>query len=319
MQQKKKISLYHIYLIIGIAGFCTYEVVSKTVVGHINATQLTFVRFLVGGLVLLPFAIKELKGRGVRPSGRELLVTAFLGFMLVFISMNLVQYGINYTWASLAAVLFSSNPIFITVFSSLIRKEKITVSMLVGLAVGLIGVFVSVSNAFLVKTSSHTNLALGIGLILFSTVVFSLYTVLGKGLSIKLGSITQTSLTSLFGAVTLLPLMAVQHMNPFGFDLPAILPQLLYLAVFITGVAYFCYFTAIANLNTGLASMAFFVKPPVASIIAAIVLKETISPLLIVGTGLIIAGVLVARNPKQLQDAARALLKQRPQQNNDCP
>ena len=52
--------------------FSTMEIVLKSIAGVFNPIQLTFTRFLVGGLVLLPVALRELKKREMSVARRDL-------------------------------------------------------------------------------------------------------------------------------------------------------------------------------------------------------------------------------------------------------
>ena len=52
-----------IYIIMTALLFGTMEVALKIAGAQFNAIQLTFLRFAIGGLVLLPFAIYDLKKR----------------------------------------------------------------------------------------------------------------------------------------------------------------------------------------------------------------------------------------------------------------
>lgn len=56
------------YLFIALATlfFSTMEIALKEVAGLFNPVQLNLTRFLIGGLVLIPFARRMLRKRGVR-------------------------------------------------------------------------------------------------------------------------------------------------------------------------------------------------------------------------------------------------------------
>jgi drug/metabolite transporter (DMT)-like permease len=281
---------------VAILVFSTYEVVSKTMSPVINPYQLTFVRFLIGGLILLPISLLDIKKRKLRFGRKDILWMVFLGFLLVFVSMNMVQFGINFISASLAAVLFSSNPLFISALSAVFLKEKLNLKKVTGLLIGAAGVVVTFVNAL---SSNDQNFVLGIVLCIAATIVFSLYAVLGKKATLEFGSVTVTSFSSIFGCATMIPLLAAQNISPFAFDALSILPQLIYISVVVTGIAYFCYFSALAKLDTSLGSMAFFIKPILASVFAAIFLGETITVNIILGMALVLLGMYVVRQSVQ--------------------
>lgn len=69
------------------------EVVLKIAGNSFSALQLTFLRFLLGGLFLLPFALRDLRRRGCRLTAGDWLFLLMLGGINV-ISMTCFQFGV---------------------------------------------------------------------------------------------------------------------------------------------------------------------------------------------------------------------------------
>jgi Permeases of the drug/metabolite transporter (DMT) superfamily len=289
---------YPIRLLLGVLMFSTFEVTSKAMHGHITATQLTFYRFLIGGVILLPFGIRDLKKHQIKFTPKLLLTFIVMGFLLVTISMNVCQIGLQMSSANIVAVLFSSNPLFISLFSALILREKLSPNKIAGLLIGIAGVVVTCGNIIKDPSSVDAGFMMGVLLVLIAMLVFSFYTVFNKKLSLKMGSCGCLSLSTTLGALTLLPVMINQGVragfNPFVFEFTKIWPQFLYISIFVTGLAYYFYYDSMANMDTSISSMSFFVKPPLASILAAFFLNEKITANIILGIILIFLGVIVS-------------------------
>lgn len=284
----KKNKISYVFLIIALVSFSTYEVVSKTIVGAINATQLTFIRFLVGGLFLLPFAISHIRKHQIRLNKNDWIQVLLLGVINVTFSMNLIQIGYRYTNANLSAIIISANPIFVALFSSVLLKERLTVKKIVGLIIGVCGVLIAMGGTGNFKNPS---VQYGILLQVIGMLAFSLYTVLGKKTSLKIGSESMTALSDLFGAITILPILLVQGIHPLSFQISNIWIQMIYICIGNTGIAFFLYFRALEKLDTSLGSMTFFVKPILACIIAAVFLKEELSLQIVAGIVLVAIGI----------------------------
>ena len=47
----------YIYILITAFAFSTMEIVGKMISNQLNPLQMTFLRFFIGGLILLPFAL----------------------------------------------------------------------------------------------------------------------------------------------------------------------------------------------------------------------------------------------------------------------
>lgn len=290
-----------LFLAIAILSFSSYEVISKTVTGHIDPTLLTFIRFLTGSLCLMPFALRDIK-KGIKVEASDWLRMFFLGALNVVISMNLIQIGYRYTNANLSAVIISANPIFVGLFSSFLLKEKLTGKKMVGLLVGICGVIIAVGGTGLLSTE---NALWGIALQVVGMLCFSLYTVLGKKTALKVGSCVMTAFSGLMGSLALLPMLLYKGIMPWDFNLAAIPFQMLYICVFNTGLAFYFYFRSLQVLDTSIGSMSFFIKPLLASLLAALVLGESVSWQLFVGILFVAAGIYFAMLSKGSQKTSR--------------
>jgi drug/metabolite transporter (DMT)-like permease len=274
-------------LLITLIFFSTFEVVSKTVVDRIDSYQMNFLRFFIGGLVLFVIILAK---REVAITGRELLWCTGLGIINVALSMNFLQLSLYMpdAKASVSAVIFSSNPIFVCVFAALIDKEKISIQKLAGLFTGIIGIL----------TIFYEKLGGGLPgfksplFALLSAVLYGLFTVLGRKVSSRIGSLKMNTYCFLTGSLAMLPLFLFTDSRMPVVDVMSIV-KILYLAVFVTGVAYMAYFKGLSIVGTTNGSLVFFLKPALASLIAIMFLNEKASLNLFLGTALIIAGVVI--------------------------
>ena len=115
-----------IYIVLTAFFFGTLEVASKLGGASFNAIQLVFLRFLIGGVMLLPFAIHDLKKRAYKLTKSDLLYLLGLGFICVCISMAMLQYGVKRINANLASIIISMNPLFTMIFARFLVGEPFT-------------------------------------------------------------------------------------------------------------------------------------------------------------------------------------------------
>lgn len=59
--------------------FSTIEIALKAIAGDFSPMQLTMTRFLVGGIFLIPFALRAMKKRRLRFLAKDLRFLHFLG------------------------------------------------------------------------------------------------------------------------------------------------------------------------------------------------------------------------------------------------
>lgn len=67
--------------------FGTMEVACRLAGSQLDPFQLTFLRFAIGGLILLPFALAELKKNNVKLTAKDFLRLAGVGILGIPVSM----------------------------------------------------------------------------------------------------------------------------------------------------------------------------------------------------------------------------------------
>ena len=77
-----------------------------------------------------------------------------------------------------------------------------------------------------------------------------------------------------------------------GFDI-SIIPSLLYSGIFITGIGYVTYFLAMEYTSVTVASLVFFIKPITASIIAYILIGNTLNIGEMIGMCILFLGSMI--------------------------
>ena len=258
----------YFYVVLTAFLFGTMEVALKLVGSHLDAFQLTFLRFAIGGILLLPFAVTEMKKNHVKLSVKDLLQLLFVGTLGIPVSMVMFQMGVMHSNAS---TLISINPLFTMVFAHFFAGEKLDRRKMMVLCIGILGII------FMIKpwNLQDGNTVEGTIYMLLAAITFGGYTVAGKVSVKKIGLMAQTSISFILGSLVLLVVIAVMG-RPVLSGVAEQLPLVLYVGIFVTGLGYFSYFKAIKMSDASTGSLAFFLKPAIAPVIAVIVLRETI-------------------------------------------
>lgn len=271
------------------------EVALKVTGNQLDAFQTTFLRFLIGGIILIPVAIIESKKNNTKLTVKDWGYLLLLGIICVPGSMVLFQLGIMASNASTAAVLFSINPLFTVIFAHFMTKDdRFTKGKAVALMFGLLGIIMMIRPWDL----QPGNTLKGAVMLIVAAAIFSLYSVLG-GKSVKrIGTFTQTSISFILGALVLLIILLIMGKPVFAGVVDNAL-IIMYLSVFITGFGYLFYFLAIRNSSATTGSIVFFLKPVIAPIIAVIILHEVITWNMYVGIALILAASYIIIREKK--------------------
>ena len=309
----------YIFIVLCAVIFSTMEVMLKTVHGVFAPMQITCLRFLVGGVLLIPFAMRSIRKKNAVLTRKDIGFFACAGFLCVVIAMSLYQMSVTYTRASIVAVIFSCNPIFVTVLAHFLLHEEIHKNHIIALILEL-------TAALIIIDPIHASLdPTGALLAILSAAMFSFYSVFGKKRTPRFGGIAVTCLSFLFGATELVALLlfgrTAAGASLYGalglkifIDVPlfeniplSALPALLYICCINSAAGFVCHMMAMEKTSAQEASLIFFLKPIIAPIFALIFLKEEIPLNMIVGIVCFLAGSLCAILPGIL--AQRKLLK----------
>ena len=285
MQTKKSI----LFIIITAFCFGTMEVALKLGGASFAPLQMNFLRFLMGGLILLPLALRDKKARNLTLDRHDWAYLALLGLVGVCLSMSCFQIGVMNLNANTASVMISSNPVFTMLFAYVIIGEPFSRRKAVVLVLCLAGL-VAVANPMHMAEGNTVK-----GLIFQSValVTFALFSALGKLRVDRLGGLIQNSFTFLIASVVNLFILLVSK-NPVFTGINAhSLPVLLYCGVVVTALGYYSYISAIRLAGPSNASIAFFLKPIIAVTAAALILREPITVNIVIGVVLILVGSFI--------------------------
>lgn len=279
----KKVALY---IFLAAFFFGTMEISLKLAGSKLDQMQLTFLRFMVGGLLLLPFALSEIKRKEIKINFKDYLYMLILGIICIPMSMVLFQLGVMKANAATAALIMCVNPLFTMFFAHFLIHEKMNRYNVIALLLSLTGILFMV-NPF---NMQEGNTVEGILLVLGGAALFGLYSVMGKISVGKIGSMVQTSISFIFGSLVLLVILLIIDKPVIAGVWPENIWIVLYLSVFVTGLAYLFYFQAIAESNATTGSVAFLIKAAIAPTLAVIILREPMELHSIIGIVLVLAG-----------------------------
>ncbi|HIY05912.1 MAG TPA: DMT family transporter [Candidatus Evtepia faecigallinarum] len=306
-----------LYIALAAVIFSTMEVLLKlpAVAGAFHPLQITMERFVVGGICLLPLALRALKKLGYRLRRKDLAFFALTGLFNIPLGMVVYQLAITHGQANVVAVIFSGNPIFVTVLAFLLLREDIHWNNLLALAAEVLGILAIVD-----PWGSGEISPLCILLSILAALFFSLYAVLGKKKTAKVGSIVVTCFSFLFGAAELFLLLLLGHTGPgaalyqaVGLDVfcdvpflqginTTTLPYFLFIGVVNCAGGYVFHMLAIEKTSATHGSLVFFFKPILAPLFALAVLGEAITRPIALGILCFLAGSLLSILPEVIRE-----------------
>lgn len=172
----------YLYILLAAMLYSTTEVALKALGGAFAPMQVTVERVLLGALALLPFALKDLKKRGIHLTKSDWGYFALLGFLTVTLHMSLLQMAVLHMDASATSVIYSGNPVFALAAAHLILHEPLRKNHLLAIGVEVIGIL------FILNPAKLEISLRGFLEILAATILFAMYGTLCKLRVDRLGS-----------------------------------------------------------------------------------------------------------------------------------
>lgn len=281
----------------------------KEALKEMPAITVNFFRFVIAVCVVLPFFLRENRGKLGKKDILSLLAVGSLGGVF---NTTLYAIGLQYTSATLAQVLYTLTPLCVAGMQYLLYREKLLFYQVVGISIGLIGViFLYYQSLF-----SHDVLSIGtpLGNIIILAAVFfwSLYGIFSKHISKKYSPLTISFASFVSAVIGLFPLVVyegyITSHNLFALS-PSVYLSLFFLGTISSVVTYFLYQYGVKHTTALTASLVFYISPILVSIPAVIILHEQLTAALLVGSAITLFGVFLATMYPHIKHHSKAMLQ----------
>lgn len=284
------------YICLAAFLFGTMEVALKTAGDSLDSIQLTFLRFLIGGIILFPVGIRKRQQGGMKLTKSDHGWMALVGIVGVPVSMLCFQLGVERCNAATAASLICLNPLFTMLIAHFFTDEKMTALKSFAFLIGL------VSAVLLIRPwdMQSGNTLAGIVLMMAASVTFAAYTVMGKRTVARMGTFFQTGYGFIAGSLVLFVVLLVSDRPVFEGVLDNF-RIVMYCGIFVTGLGYMFFFLAIRHSDASTGAVAFFIKPAIAPVLAIIFLHEKIFWNTVAGVLLLMAASFLSLYDTRLQ------------------
>lgn len=275
-------------LLVSILGGATSPV---TKIGLVSIPPLSFafIRFLIAGILILPFLV-----------GRKDLKSLWrLTPLSLLASFNIILFilGLKTTTATISQILYAVSPLLVGLFLFILFKERLAKDKAIGIAIGFLGVLIIVLLPVLEKGAKFSGDLTGNILITCGAVLSSLYLTYSKRAHNKtFSSFMITASFILVTCVILFPLFVLESINQPGWWNIVTAPSIFALIYISTASTIFTYILLQYSIKHGgsiLASMQHYLVPPLGFLFSFLLLGEQLTTGLIVGGTLALLGVYI--------------------------
>lgn len=251
---------------------------------------IAMVRGFIGSLFLLTVLILKKSPPdtdAIKKNGVKLVLSG------IFIGINwiLLFESYRYTTIAVSTLCYYLAPVFVIIASPFLFNEKITLKKGICILTTLIGA--ALAFGVFDKSSQGSTQILGAVLAVGSAVFYATVIIMNKKIT-GISPYDKTLVQLASAAIIMVPYVLFK-MSPesISFDSRTIV-LLLVVGVVHTGFAYQMYFGTLEKLKAQTAALFSYIDPISAVIISALVLKEAISILTVIGAVLILGSAIIS-------------------------
>ncbi|MGD1865135.1 MAG: DMT family transporter [Phormidesmis sp.] len=275
-------------------------IAGRIAVQTLGAFTAAFLRFAIASLCLL-LVVWRVHGGIPRLQASQRWTVLGLGLTGIFGYNALFFGGLQTVEAGRASLIIALNPVAIALGAALFFKERLTRAKGIGIAISLFGALWVISKGHLQTLVSSLSMGNGAGafgwgevMLIGCVVSWMSYTLIGKAVMRSLSPLVASAYACWVGSVLLLPValheglwQALQSMQPSAFS------SVLYLGVLGSAVGFCWYYDGLKAIGPAQASAFINLVPVSAILLAAVVLREPLTPSIAIGAILVILGVSV--------------------------
>jgi drug/metabolite transporter (DMT)-like permease len=272
-----------IYLIWG----STY-LLNKISVTELPPLFLSAIRFFIASILI--FCIAKALNYSLKITKKQLLNSALVGFLFLVYGNGVFVWALRYVDSGFGALLASTQPLFVLLLMRLLDNKKMKPKALIGIGLGIIGMYLLVSQKELV---TNEDTLLGVFMIFTCVLSWSYGSVFVSKADVPKNYFVSTGYQMIIASI----LMACASLSlgeiwtsPLLWS-PKVQLSMLALITFGSIIAFTAFNYLLKQVSTEKVSTSAYVNPIVAMILGWYVLDETLSTQSIIAAVVLLTGV----------------------------
>ena len=263
---------------------------------ELSPVNLTIMRLLVACIVFL-ILLLTIPNKFSKIHKKDILPIFLLGFTGIIIYHLGLNYGEQYISASAASLIIATIPIFVVILAVIFLKEKITLKIVLGIILSLVGVVI-ISIVGKPDTPIEIKYVSGAFAVLIGALVGAGYTVAGKKMLSRYSALPLTVYAFLFGSLGLIPFISnslfeeVAAMSVTGWSV------VIFLGLCSTVISYVLWYVVLEIKSASKISVYLYFIPVLSTIISYILFQDKITWLFVFGGALVILGLYIVNKQR---------------------
>ena len=278
-------------------------VVGHILVAHADPIILSAARWIFTALLLSMLYIRQIRAQWpmMKKASGTIIFLALCGQVLFPLTLYI---GLQYTSSLNAAIYLSTTPALVLLINKLVFKEKISTQNIAGVVLSSLGVVWLVMQGDLLHLDTLKNLNRGDIWTMGSAASWAVYCAFLRIKPRNVGGNAFVAVSALFGALVLLPVLAISLMKTGlpdwrAYTDPGFLSGLLYLVVFPSWLSYLLWNKGIAAIGATRGEIYSHLIPLSGGLFSVMFLHVTLHSYHLVSTVLILCGIALCSRSSQ--------------------
>lgn len=265
-------------------------VLMKEAINYMGPFTFSAFRFGTGSVTML-LVIWALKtGLPPKHAWKHLIIVGILQTSVVFL---LVMYGLRFVDAGKSSVLLYSMPMFSSLLAARFLGEKLKPAKITGLATGMIGLLTILG--WDIWTKQNTEIIIGELLIIIAAISWGLSNIYYRKKLAGLSQLQVNTWQMVCGTIGIIIVsVPAEWGEPIVLDAHSIY-YILFTGVLASALCFTGWFLILSIVDMVTATISTLLVPIFGLAFSSLILGETMSPGVLVGSALIILGIIIAQ------------------------
>lgn len=286
------LAFFSIYVIWG----STY-LLNKIAVSELPPFMLAAIRFISAGSLI--FVLCKIMGISIKITKEQLLNTTIAGFLFLSFGNGVVVWALRFVDSGFAALQISAQPLVVLLLMRILQKRKIQPMSIVGVVLGVIGIYLLVSQKAIV---SQENSVLGMIMIFLCMLSWAYSSLFVAKANLPANYFVNTGYQMFSGGIILLLaslLFGEQWSMPSDWSAKVQVSMLL-LIVFGSIVAFTSFNYLLKSVSPEKVATSTYVNPIIALVLGWYFLEEQITLQSMIAAGILLTGVYFINTKKKM-------------------
>jgi len=251
---------------------------------NISVNTLLFLRFTFATIIFFGYLL--VRKKLVLITFKQLALFLLLGGVLYTLQSSFYFSSVKYIPASLAALLLYLYPVFVSILSFFVNKEKLTKTIILSILISLIGIM------FVLGSPTESPNIIGILLALAAAVVYSIYIIVGGRITLQVPPIVTCAYITLFAAISFLIVGVSTNSLHMHFSLVGWL-SILSISIISSVISMLSFFAGIKLIGPTKGSILSMIEPVITILFSTILFNERMNLLQLFGGTVVLAGAFI--------------------------